>query len=288
MNKQHQPSGETRMFKIGEFSKVGLVSIKTLRHYDDMGLLQPAYTDPDSGYRYYIPEQLPRLNKILALKELGFSLSQVKAMLDDNISLEDMRTMLDKRRHEIKQQIEDEMLKLSWVEAKLDFIEREGKIPNAEARLKSQPGFHALCIREPAAGMTNWIPLVEETYQALRKHGFGDTTACLALFHGQEFDEQMVDWELAFPVEEDSKAVVPLSRGRQLVLRAIPDVETMASLVHRGSFATLSEGYSTLAHWIRHNGYTICGPAREVYIKIGFREGQRDDNITEIQFPVET
>ena len=65
------------MFKIGDFSKFSRVSVKMLRHYDELGLLKPALVDPATNYRYYSADQLPRLNRIIALKDLGFTLEQV-------------------------------------------------------------------------------------------------------------------------------------------------------------------------------------------------------------------
>jgi len=64
------------MLKIGEFSKLAQVSVKTLRYYDELGLLRPDWVDRYTGYRFYALQQLPRLNRILALRELGFSLAQ--------------------------------------------------------------------------------------------------------------------------------------------------------------------------------------------------------------------
>jgi DNA-binding transcriptional MerR regulator len=77
--------------KIGEFSRLARVSVKALRLYDQLGLLRPARTDALTGYRYYSSEQLPRLNAVLALKELGFSLEQVQVLLDEGSSLERAR-----------------------------------------------------------------------------------------------------------------------------------------------------------------------------------------------------
>jgi len=81
------------MLKIGEFVRVGQVSISTLRHYDQCGLLKPTTLDPDTGYRYYALDQLPRLHRILALKELGFSLEQIARLLEEDLSLEQLHGM---------------------------------------------------------------------------------------------------------------------------------------------------------------------------------------------------
>ena len=70
------------MFNIGEFARLGGVSARTLRHYDEIGLLRPATVDPGSGYRGYTAAQLGELNRIMALKELGLSLPQVRRLLE--------------------------------------------------------------------------------------------------------------------------------------------------------------------------------------------------------------
>ena len=93
------------MFRIGEFSRFSRVSVKMLRHYDELGLLSPARVDPVSGYRYYSAGQLPRLNRLLALKDLGFRLEQIKVLLAEDLSLEEIRGMLKLRRAELEQQV---------------------------------------------------------------------------------------------------------------------------------------------------------------------------------------
>ena len=70
------------MFTIGEFARLAGVSVRTLRHYDDIGLLRPVTVDPDTGYRGYSAEQLGRLNRVMALKDLGLSLTQARRLLD--------------------------------------------------------------------------------------------------------------------------------------------------------------------------------------------------------------
>ena len=73
------------MLRIGEFSQLGQVSVRTLHHYDERGLLKPAEIDNWTGYRFYSVKQLPRLNRILALKDLGFSLDQISRLVDDTL-----------------------------------------------------------------------------------------------------------------------------------------------------------------------------------------------------------
>src|SRR5690242_3708649 len=110
------------MFTIGEFAKHGRVSVRMLRHYDAIGLLHPVRTDPTSGYRYYEAGQLARLNRVIALKDLGFSLHQVKALLDDDIGTEELRGMLRLRRAELEAAVAEAVARLAQVEARLRTI----------------------------------------------------------------------------------------------------------------------------------------------------------------------
>ena len=100
------------MFKIGEFSKLSHVTVKTLRYYDQIGLLTPAEVDRWTSYRYYSASQLPRLNRILALKDLGLSLDQIARLLDDDLPLDQIRGMLRLKQVELQEQLEEEQTRL--------------------------------------------------------------------------------------------------------------------------------------------------------------------------------
>src|SRR5512134_2583878 len=100
------------MIRIGDFSRLSRVSIKTLRFYDEMGLLKPVSVDRFTGYRYYEFDQLPRLYRILAFKDLGFSLEEIGCLLEEELSAEQMRGMLKLRQMEIRQRVEEEAARL--------------------------------------------------------------------------------------------------------------------------------------------------------------------------------
>src|SRR5438046_2580385 len=124
------------MFKIGDFSRLTKVSAKALRYYDELGLLRPACIDRFTGYRYYSAHQLPRLNRILALKDLGFSLDQIGTLLDEGLPAEQIRGMLKLKREEIRQLVAEEQARLARVEARLRQIEQEDAMPEHEVILK--------------------------------------------------------------------------------------------------------------------------------------------------------
>src|SRR5882724_5850336 len=111
------------MFKISDFSRLSQVSMRTLRYYDEIGLLKPGHVDCDTGYRYYLVEQLSRLQRILALKDLGFELAQIIQLLDEDLSPEQLRGMLRLKQMEIQQRIQTEQERLARVEAQLKQFE---------------------------------------------------------------------------------------------------------------------------------------------------------------------
>ncbi len=135
------------MLRIGDFSKLSLVSVKTLRYYDELGLLKPVRVNEFTGYRYYAVEQIPRLNRILALKDLGLSLEQIAGLLHQDVSPEEIRGMLRLRQTEVKGRIEDAQAQLARVEARLRQIEKEGHLPMYEVILKSIPALKAAFVR---------------------------------------------------------------------------------------------------------------------------------------------
>ena len=127
------------MFTIGEFARHGRVSVRMLRHYDATGLLRPARVGEASGYRFYAAGQLARLNRIIALKDLGFSLDQVREMLDEQVSAEQLRGMLRLRQAELRSRLTADQARLAQVEARLQIIEREGAMSADDIQVKQIP-----------------------------------------------------------------------------------------------------------------------------------------------------
>src|SRR5438046_9916094 len=134
--KEQTKMQERRHLKIGEFARVGQVSIATLRHYDQCGLLKPNALDPDTGYRYYSHDQLAHLNRILALKDLGFPLEQIARLLEEDLSLDQLRAMFTLNQAQAQYMIDTEQARLVRISARLRQIEQEGIMPAYDVLLK--------------------------------------------------------------------------------------------------------------------------------------------------------
>jgi DNA-binding transcriptional MerR regulator len=135
------------MLKIGEFSRLSQVTVKTLHHYDEMGLLRPAQTDPFTNYRYYTLDQLPRLHTIMALKELGLSLEEIGQLLLDDLSTEQIRGMYRLKQAELRQRVHEEQARLAQVEFRLRQLELKGTTNTLDIVVKRIEPFFALTLR---------------------------------------------------------------------------------------------------------------------------------------------
>ena len=127
------------MISIGDFARLGRVSVRMLRHYDTLGLLRPEYVDPNSGYRFYRPAQLRRLNRIVALKDLGLRLDQVRAIIDEQVTGDQLRAMLRLRQAELEAQILDGRHRLARVQARLRLIDAEETMTYPDVITKTVP-----------------------------------------------------------------------------------------------------------------------------------------------------
>jgi DNA-binding transcriptional MerR regulator len=272
------------MFKIGEFSKISQVSIRSLRHYDEIGLLRPAYTDAFTGYRFYTADQLPRLNRIIALKELGLSLEEVGHVLNDNVSAREIRGMLRLKEAELRQRVREEQMRLVRVESRLRQIEEEGSMPRFEIILKKVLPKRVLSSRQVAPTLQEMGDLLYRAYFTMRQQ-VRDSGPGIAVFYDEMFDECDLDWELGFSVSDGYEGNVTVDNRQVFTVGELPRVDTMACTISEGSYIGLHLGYSALGRWIETNGYRITGPNREVFLHIS--PERPEAHITEIQFPVQ-
>lgn len=273
------------MLKIGEFSNIARVSTVLLRHYDEIGLLKPFYVDPENDYRYYSVEQLPRLNSILALKDLGLSLDQIAQLLDDNITLEQIDGMLKLRQAQIEQQLETEQRRLRRVKARLKQIRQEGTLSEHNVVLKSIPSLTYLSIRERKPSKRKSGNLYYEIIEAAQQHQVKNITYCMAIFHNPTFTPEDFDWELGFIGELSHARSIPLSDDRQLSTRQLNPVEQMATIVHQGPWAEMHLAFGAIGAWIEVNKHTIAGNARELYLNLKPPDDDADFMV-EVQIPV--
>lgn len=262
------------MLKIGEFSRLCRVPVSALRYYADLGLLPPAAIDTFTGYRYYTVEQLPRLQRILALRDLGLSLEQIGTLLRAPLSPEQLRAMLQLRQSELAQQIADEQARLARVAARLRQIEQEGVMSEYDVVLKELEPQLVAGIRAVIPSYGAIGPLFDELFAYLGRHGAGGLA--VGIDHNEEYKERDPDMEAA------AYLTGPVPEGGRVRVYTLPG-GTVASTIHRGPWEGMSQAYTALMVWLEPSGYTPCGASRELYLHQG---ESPEDHVTEIQIPV--
>jgi DNA-binding transcriptional MerR regulator/catechol 2,3-dioxygenase-like lactoylglutathione lyase family enzyme len=280
------------MFKIREFSTFTRVSVKMLRHYDELGLLRPVSVDPLTGYRYYSSEQLPRLNRIIALKDLGFSLQHIAKLLEANLPVEEIRGMFRQRRAEIEQQLQIEQERLMQLDARLRQIEN-GKTVSYDIVARELPTQLIASIRHTITDEASVYRMFEELEAYVAATGSRAPSSPLAVYHDDEYHEDSADVEVAVPLTR------PIPAADRVMVRELLGAPLAACVVYTGGYEQMGAALNALLVWVETNRYAIAGPLREVYLRFGadrptainlpsaYFTDKRELFVTELQLPVE-
>jgi DNA-binding transcriptional MerR regulator/effector-binding domain-containing protein len=276
------------MFTIGDFANLGRVSVRMLRHYDAIGLLRPARVDEHSGYRYYTAAQLSFLNRVIALKDLGFTLQQVQALIDEKVDPGELRGMLRMRRAQLAAALTEDNARLARVDARLRMIETEGHMDTGDVILKSTPAYRVAELSASAAGYEaqyitpSLSPLYPQLMERMAAAGVKMTDSPIAYYLADPAGpgDESITVHAAFPISGQ----VPAGAGFEVV--QLPAVEHMATMVHHGDMAEAFRTGQLMAQWIDDNGYRIVGPGygREIYLDCP--PGEFDKWVTELQVEV--
>jgi len=274
------------MFKIGDFSRLCRITVRTLRYYDEIGLLKPVKIDTFTGYRYYSVDQLPRLNRIAMLKSLGLSLDDIRELLDNDLPTDHIRQLLQVKRAEIKQRLNEDEERLHQVEVWLDKINKGDTMPTDIAiQEKEVPELQVISKRETGTYETTIDKLADELMEQInRPENQGRVTITgpvMMLCHEEEYKEEDADIEVVIPV---SGAVTVESPSFEI--KTLPKCRVL-SFVHRGaynSYYDIAYVYAQIYKYAEENNLELIPPDRELYLN-NREEVPEDELLTEIQFP---
>ena len=258
------------MFKIGDFSKLGQVSTRMLRHYDQLGLLVPSQIDKWTSYRYYTIDQLPRLHRIIALKDLGLSLEQIGQLLSkgDDLPVDQLRGMLTMRQAEIQRELQEQQMRLVEVEARLRQIENQGQPSPYEVVVKA-------VAPQPLASVRQLVPHVAQMsfycqrmtnflYAQLKTLGVEAEVPEITLYHAEEYNETDLDVEVGVAV--DGGWITRPPQTQDVQFRELPESSLTAALIYEGPFDELTDAVLELLRWVGLHGHVPAGPLRELHL----------------------
>ena len=275
------------MLKIGEFSRLSQVTVKTLHHYDDIGLLKPSDVDHDTGYRYYSLDQLPHIHRIMALKELGLSLDQIAIMLNQGVSQEQLHGMLQLKRAELRQRVEEEQARLAQVEFRLRQMTMERLPTELDIVVKQVKPVRALTIRGSYPSFDAMESIRAEILAALARSTITLAGSPMGIYYGDEFRTEDIDHECAAPVDPSWQTDLVLEACGVMKLRELAALDLAATYIHQGDYDTLKEKFAVLQRWVVLNGYRLGGETRFIFYRGPMNHPDPASYLTEIQHQIE-
>lgn len=267
--------GQKQLYQIGMFANLNHVTVKTLRYYDETGLLKPAYVDNQTCYRYYTTSQMADLSQILAWKSMGFSLEEIRELQSGKSE----KRLLQEKKQQILKQLADITAKLAQVESCLADINLE---PKEHVLIKSIPEVTVAYMRrriESYDGLAGLMPeMEEEMCRCCCEYALPEY--CFTLYPEAGYKEEQILVEVCQAVTRETEGT------KKLAFKIYPAIPTAACLMHRGSYDTLPASFEKLLRYVEDNGMTICGSIRESYIDGAWNKDTADEWLTEIQIPV--
>lgn len=277
MNEKHEAFAEKtvpQLYKIGMFAQMNHITIKTLRFYEEQGLLLPAYVDGENGYRYYTMNQMADIQRITALKQAGFTLDDIKLInqgADTAYLLSTKKAALLKKIAELTSQI-----------AVIDgYLSGPAGTLDAPVLIRTIPAVTVASMKKRIDSYDELFSLMPEMGAEMERLGCRCALPEYCFTHYLEpgFRDEHI-------LIETCEAVTEKKEDSALVkFRELPEI-TAACIFHKGSYSNFSESYAAILRFIEENGYKICGNIRENYIDGIWNKDREEDWLSEIQIPV--
>lgn len=271
------------MLSIGEFSKICEVSTKTLRYYDEIGLISPSEINPKNGYRYYAIEQLETMLFINRLKLYHFSLDEIKEMMEIEADMQDEKlyVALNKKKRALKEQMQGLKNTVKQLESDLAIL-KQGKsilsyLDHLAIQLVEMPTIHLVATRKMVKQFEfpeQYRACFNELFQKIESNQLTIVAPPMVMFHDDEFTPYGLDTEFAIPIKEDVTMSQEFNPG--LCLKT----------VLKGAYTSLPFVYTKQCQWAEQNGYENNGALYEVYVTDPSQVSNEDELVTEVYYPV--
>lgn len=269
------------MLKIGDFSKLSRISIRMLRHYDDLGLLKPETVDDFTGYRYYLESQLPLADRIQVLKNLGFSLAVIGNILQKYQNPQVMEEFLLIRQKELEEQEKLTKERLRLLDNTIRWLRKDGNLMNYEVMLKTLPKRYVASVRQVIPTYNEEGMLWHMMNEEIASQNVQQAQPCfgLAVFHDEGFKENEVD------VEIQANVVGEYQDTEHVRFKMVEPIQ-MASATYTGSYSQITKVNEAVARWIHENEYEFNGPSFCIYHVSPYMAKSEEELVTEVCYPV--
>lgn len=266
------------MLRIGEFSMLSSISIHMLRNYDRIGLLVPEHINEENGYRYYDKEQLLTANRIIAMKEMGFSLDEIKASI--NASEEQLSLLVQQKKEEKLQELQKLKEQLRRIDGAMDASDTNAAASSCSIAVKMFPDMIVVSYQDTITEYSQEGRLWNTIYTESNKNGilFDKDTMAMAVNHGRDAADNM-EVEVLLSIKKEVQPSLPLKVYRMESRKA-------ASVVFKGNYEQFSYFNRTVAWWLEKNEYEINGTPFSIYHNSPGDGVPENEYITEICFPI--
>lgn len=248
-------------FKIGDFSLVARLTVKTLRYYDEVGILKPARTDPDTGYRWYDGTSLERAAVVKKLRELDFSIGEIADLVREARDDADLDGALRSKARDLDDKIERyTRLRTEIMLALAATRQQAARGGREDPAVVDVPEVRAATIRY--AGKYDEVgPRFGLLFRIYGRHADGPP---FMLYHDAEYMEEGADLEACLPLKPGAAARPDVKAGTGI--RTIPAVRAL-EVTHTGPYEEIGNAYQRAFDWTQARGLEAVPPCREVYLK---------------------
>lgn len=269
------------MIKIGDFSKLSRISIRMLRHYDQIGLLNPAEVDGITGYRYYMEAQLLKAEQIQGLKDMGFKLTAISEILSNCKDPEQMECFLLDKRQELCNEVLNKQEKLRILDNTLQWLRKDGNFMEYHVTLKNLPERYVASVRQVIPAYDQEGMLWEILNKETESQHVQQQNPCygMAIFHDEGFKDKDVDVEIQASVNGRYKDT------EHVKFKEVPSIQ-IASATFQGSYESITKVNMAVARWVQDNGYEFDGASFCIYHVSPYDAKSPDDLVTEVCYPV--
>ncbi|RGD74530.1 MerR family transcriptional regulator [Anaerofustis stercorihominis] len=269
------------MIKIGRFSKLSLVSVRMLRHFDKLDLLKPTYVDEESGYRYYDESQLIKVSNIILLQKMGFSLSDIKIILDKNTTKEEIKNYLIKYKNDKEEELNKVKEQLALIDKNILRLSRSENIMKYNIERKIIPAYKIAYIRDIIPTFADegmlWGRLMKGLYS--NYPNAVDPQFNMAIYHDKEYKDTNVDVEVGVSIKDSVKEV------GEIKVKDMPKMNVL-SIIFNGSYEQIGDINIEAVEYAKKNDLEFIGPMFSIYHKGPKEVKSVEEQVTECCYPV--
>jgi len=266
------------MFKIGDFSKLSMVSIRMLRYYDDNDIFKPVVVDSFTGYRYYSAKQIHQINTIITLRDYGFSVLEIGAFLSS--SKDTQQKMLIDKQGSIAKSIENEKQRYNKITSTITNLYKENISMEFKVNIKSVPSMKAIALRDTIPAFNHEGILWERLGTYIEENKISVTDKSYATYYDKEYKESNVDVEVLMEVKSLG------TDDKDIVFKETETIDKAACILVPGDYSNIAPAFEYLGKWLEETGNEMTGMSRQVPIKGPWNESDPKNYLTELQCPI--